>query len=355
MEPDFTRLRQEFIATFPADEIAEIDPLSGQASNRRYYRIYAKSGRQYILMQVPVGDVGKRSEEASASPDPDAELPFLAVGRYLHKVGVPVPAVYFYLEAEGQMLIEDLGDRSLEQVVIGAPSEFTVFYYKKAIETLLDWQRKTAAKAAPDHLAFKRSFTLDLLYWECEHFLEYGIEDFYKTRIPAETRKDVEEEFKRLCQELVALPYCLVHRDFQSRNLHLHDYQIVCIDFQDALMGPFVYDLVALLRDSYVVLAPHELALLKEFYWEGARRNGYASRWGVDKARFERAFHLQTVQRKLKDAGRFQYIHTVKKNSQFLPCRKPSLAYVREALALLPDYARLAERLRPWLGEVHAA
>jgi aminoglycoside/choline kinase family phosphotransferase len=350
MEPDFTRLRQEFVATFPSDEITEIDALSGQASNRRSYRIYAKSGRQYILMQIPVGDAGKRSEEANASSEQQEEPPFLSVGRYLHKVGVPVPAVHFYLETEGQMLIEDLGDRNLEQVVTGAPSEFTVFYYKKAIETLLDWQKKTAAKAAPDHMAFKRSFTFELLYWECEHFLEYGVEDFYKTRISAEIRKDVEEAFKRLCQELVALPYCLVHRDFQSRNLHLYDYQMVCIDFQDALMGPFVYDLVALLRDSYVVLAPSELSLLRDFYWEGIRKSGHVARWGVDKGRFERAFHLQTVQRKLKDAGRFQYIHTVKKNSQFLPCRKPSLAYVREALAFLPDYALLAERLHPWFG-----
>ena len=46
----------------------------------------------------------------------------------------------------------------------------------------------------------------------------------------------------------------LCHRDYHSRNLMLHDGQLYIIDFQDARMGPDTYDLVSLLRDSYVDL-----------------------------------------------------------------------------------------------------
>ena len=47
----------------------------------------------------------------------------------------------------------------------------------------------------------------------------------------------------------------LCHRDYHSRNLMLHEGRLYMIDFQDARMGPDTYDLVSLLRDSYVDLA----------------------------------------------------------------------------------------------------
>ena len=55
-------------------------------------------------------------------------------------------------------------------------------------------------------------------------------------------------------EELAAEPRVLCHRDYHSRNLMLHDEQLYIIDFQDARMGPDTYDLVSLLRDSYVDL-----------------------------------------------------------------------------------------------------
>ena len=57
-----------------------------------------------------------------------------------------------------------------------------------------------------------------------------------------------------IVRELAAEPRVLCHRDYHSRNLMLHDEQLYIIDFQDARMGPDTYDLVSLLRDSYVDL-----------------------------------------------------------------------------------------------------
>ena len=57
-----------------------------------------------------------------------------------------------------------------------------------------------------------------------------------------------------LVEKLAAEPRVLCHRDYHSRNLMLHDGQLYIIDFQDARMGPDTYDLVSLLRDSYVDL-----------------------------------------------------------------------------------------------------
>ncbi len=347
--PNLDRCRQALEAHLPGEEIVEAIPLAGQASLRRYFRLRGKSGRSFVLMQLPNGIASSVSEEISAQGLVAKELPFVAVTRYLERIGVPVPKLYFYLEGEGQILLEDLGDQSLEFLLRKGGEAFYLFYYKQAIALLLDWQEKTLRAPDAANIAFQRKFDFSLLYWECEHFLQYGVEDYFKIKIAPELRAPLEADFRRLCEEIMTLPTLLVHRDFQSRNLHLAGYELKCIDFQDALIGPFIYDLVSLLRDSYVVLSQDCVAALLDFYWQEAQMRGLSLGWGLDKAHFTRAFHLQTLQRKLKDTGRFQYIYTEKKNSDFLPYRVPSLGYVREAFAALPDYQGLKRRLEKWM------
>jgi len=62
-------------------------------------------------------------------------------------------------------------------------------------------------------------------------------------------------------------------------------------------------------------------------------------------------FDLITIQRKLKDAGRFQYINTVKKNPKFLPYISNSLAYVSEALERQKQFEPLTQLLSKYLKE----
>ncbi|MDZ4225090.1 MAG: aminoglycoside phosphotransferase, partial [bacterium] len=69
---------------------------------------------------------------------------------------------------------------------------------------------------------------------------------------------------------------------------------------------------------------------------------------GYDPKKFWRAFHLQTVQRKLKDSGRFVFIDQVKKNPNFLPFIPLSMNYVKQALEQLPEYEKLYELLKKY-------
>jgi aminoglycoside/choline kinase family phosphotransferase len=116
------------------------------------------------------------------------------------------------------------------------------------------------------------------------------------------------------------------------------------IDFQDALLGTAAYDLVALLRDSYVELAPELLEALIAEYVERARV--------ADRASFRRLFDLQTTQRKLKDAGRFAFIDRVKKNPKFLPSIPASLRYVGSALERLPELTPCRRVLARYIPEL---
>jgi aminoglycoside/choline kinase family phosphotransferase len=72
----------------------------------------------------------------------------------------------------------------------------------------------------------------------------------------------------------------------------------------------------------------------------------------IDSGKFVTGFHRITIQRKLKDAGRFQYIHTVKKNANFLPHVPASLEYVKQAFALLPEAKALQEMLAKYVPEL---
>jgi aminoglycoside/choline kinase family phosphotransferase len=128
----------------------------------------------------------------------------------------------------------------------------------------------------------------------------------------------------------------LVHRDFQSRNLMVTSVRdgepsLTLIDFQDALLGSSAYDLVALLRDSYVELPPDEVLAHVAFFIDRCRIE--------DENKFRNLFYLQTAQRKLKDAGRFVFIDRVRGNPGFLRWIPTSLKYARDALAAIPELA----------------
>jgi aminoglycoside/choline kinase family phosphotransferase len=113
----------------------------------------------------------------------------------------------------------------------------------------------------------------------------------------------------------------------------------VWIDFQDALLGPRVYDLVALLHDSYQDL---------DDVFVNARLRDYASAAGMSSeelGELRLQFDRVAVQRKLKDAGRFVFLERVKHNPAFLPYVEPTLRRVARTLHRLapvePDMARL--------------
>jgi aminoglycoside/choline kinase family phosphotransferase len=116
------------------------------------------------------------------------------------------------------------------------------------------------------------------------------------------------------------------------------DGELVVIDFQDALLGPRQYDLVALLRDSYVELdRPFVEQMLKVYVAEFKTKTGES----IALPEFTAFFDLLTVQRKLKDAARFEFIHRVKGNPGFLVSIPASLRYVRTAIVQQPKLAEL--------------
>jgi aminoglycoside/choline kinase family phosphotransferase len=320
-----------------------IERLPGGAGNRIYWRIHDPTGASAVVMELPP-EPGK-SEEVSKDDAP-AELPFLNVHRYLQRLGVRVPRIYLDAHRRGFVVLEDLTDRTLEAALNGGNRHDL---YARAIDRLARLRAHAERDPDPSCIAYGRAFDFDLYQWEFEHFVEYGL--FGRGAKPSEAElRELRSTFSRISQELAAAPRGFTHRDYQSRNIMvLASGEQVVIDFQDALQGPRQYDLVALLRDSYVEL-PRDLIdemlhrYLRELEKEGGPR--------LDEREFVAFFDLLTVQRKLKDAGRFVFIDQVKKNPSFLPHIPSSLRYVKDALARQPQLANVRQILARYVPEL---
>lgn len=321
---------------------ARLIKLRGDASSRSYYRIELEAAaaasagpRSVVAMRLP--EQTSPSDERDGGERP-VELPFVDVQRLLHARGVPVPAIYVDDTPGRVLLLEDLGDETFEQRLLETPADAWSSLYGQAVGLLASMHRACANGAPEESIAFRRRFDRALLRWELDHFREWGLEALHGP-IATDERAALDQSFDAIADELVALPHGFVHRDYQSRNLMwTAGDRLTVIDFQDALLGPAPYDLVALLCDSYVAL-PEALQL--------AMIERYAQAMAMDaraRERFTAGFWRLAVQRKLKDAGRFVFIDRVRGNPDFLRWYPPSLVYVGRALRMLGDTA-LYERL----------
>jgi N-acetylmuramate 1-kinase len=343
---------------------ARLDNLGGHASLRIYWRIhlpetltpprfFPRGETTLMAMVLPQSEQALKSEEGGSSSDPTpTELPFVDVQRYLANIGMPVPAIDHVDMKRGVLFLEDLGDEMFEHAVLAATSPAEISdLYREAIELLVKFQSHSLADlsdGATKSIAWQRAFDAELLRWELDHYREWGLEARQGTELTTEDRQALDDAFDAIVARLVDAPRTLVLRDYQSRNIMRKKGAWIMIDFQDALIGPCVYDLVALLRDSYIVLEPAQVEELVAFYALTGKEAGLP--WCADLEAVRRLFHLQTVQRKLKDAGRFIFIDRVKHNPSFLGYYEPSIGYVRYALAQLPELAelgKLLERIEP--------
>lgn len=322
---------------------APITKLKGDASNRSYYRV-GTAPDSWVLMVMPP-EAAKKSEEASKGDAP-AELPFVNVHRYLTKLGIRVPKILRYDEPAGMMVLEDLTDQTFERAILQGDRRG---WYTKAVELLAHLRARAEREIDPTCLAFTRAFDVELYDWELHHFREWGLEAWSGKKPTTDERSELDAIFQRIAKQLAAAPKGFTHRDYQSRNLMVKDGELIVIDFQDALQGPRQYDLVALLRDSYVELDRPFVEAMLDAYIVAFEKE---TKEKIDAKPFKQFFDLLTVQRKLKDAGRFEFINRVKGNPGFLVSIPASLRYVKAALDVQPELTDLRRICAKYVPEL---
>jgi hypothetical protein len=305
--------------------------LTGDASDRRYFRVLLPDMPSIVLSLY-------------AAPFDFDALSFVNVARLLDQMPVPIPTVLGHADDIGVLALEDLGDVTL-QAHLGAatPAEHAA-RYRQAVALIATLQRRGAELESPAFVPYGIAFDVEKLAWELDFFTKHFIEAYRGVVIAAAAQDELRREFAGLIGELAAEPRVLCHRDYHSRNLMLYHDRLYIIDFQDARMGPDTYDLVSLLRDSYVDLADETIDELIAYFLALKGQTG-------TEAEFRSRFDLMALQRNLKALGTFGYQTTARRNPVYIQYIPRTLRYVRNNLEHLPRFARLRELLAAHVDE----
>ena len=308
-----------------ANRSPRIVPLTGDASDRRYYRILVPEESPFVLALY------------AAAFEID-NMSFVNVARLLDKMPVPIPRVLGHADDIGVLALEDLGDVTL-QAHLGAasPAEHAALY-RQAVALIATLQRRGAELESPDYVPYRIAFDVEKLTWEMDFFTKHFVEAYRGVVIAPAVRDELRLEFASVIEELAGEPRVLCHRDYHSRNLMVHEERLYIIDFQDARMGPDTYDLVSLLCDSYVDL-PEQTVNELIAYFLALKGKAETER------EFRERFDLMALQRNLKALGTFGYQTTARRNPVYIQYIPRTLKYVRDNLERHSRFSRLQDIL----------
>jgi N-acetylmuramate 1-kinase len=334
-QPDGAGVRERIDGYLRRSNLAarspRVVPLTGDASDRRYFRVLLPDAASIVL-------------SLHAAAFEFEKLPFVNVARLLSRMPVPIPAVLGHADDLGVLALEDLGDVTLQAHLGAATPADHAALYRQAVALIATLQRRGAELESPDYLPYTVAFDVEKLTWELDFFIKHFIEAYRGVVIAPAAREELRVQFAVVVAALAAEPRVLCHRDYHSRNLMLHDSQLYIIDFQDARMGPDTYDLASLLRDSYVDLPEPTVSELLAYFLALKGQSG-------DQSAFRRRFDIMALQRNLKALGTFGYQTTARRNPVYIQYIPRTLRYVRDNLTNLPELARTRELLATHVEE----
>jgi len=310
---------------------AALQPVSGDASFRRYFR--ASDGRQSVIA-------------VDAPPNAEPLRPFVQIAEAYAAQGINVPEVFAFDEAKGFMLLSDLGSTLLLSKL---SEQNATLYYQQAIKILPDIMRVTRVNDQPlpayDEALLRREMALCSEWLFDQHL---GI-----TLTPAEQQL-WQRTTDYLCQQALQQPQVGVHRDYHSRNLMVcDDGRLGVIDFQDAVRGPITYDLVSLVRDCYVAWPAARVTEWITFAYDELRRTEQLAAT-VSLAEFTQWADCMGAQRHLKAAGIFARLYHRDGKDGYLNDIPRTLNYIVTVARANPPLAEfgtwLAQRVIPALA-----
>ena len=319
-----------------AGDKSRVVPLTGDASDRKYFRIIPVDGPSIVLA-------------LHAGAIEFASLPFANVGGLLQQIPLPVPGILGHSDELGIVALQDLGDVTL-QAHLGAasPSEHAALY-RQAVALIEQLQRRGGELESDAFVPYRIAFDVEKLTWELDFFAKHFVEGYRGSAFTAAERTALVVEWGAIVDELASEPRVLCHRDYHSRNLMLSEGSLYIIDFQDARMGPDTYDLASLLRDSYVDIADRELDELIAYFLALKTRDGAPAEADDE---FRRRFDLMALQRNLKALGTFGYQTITRRNTVYIQYIPRTLRYAKTNLEKYPRFARLREILANHLEEL---
>ena len=299
-----------------------LELIAGDASDRKFFRLVNNQQGNAICMQFPKWEGGYGGDPIS----------WIGMHNALNKIGLPIPQILEVDETNSCIWTEDLGNDFLNSVLneeildINNPKcKVAVDYYKNALLLLIKAQYP---EVILDYPASNRFFDFEKLYYEMNFFITHFLNALLNLGIE-ENKKNwlgIFDDFKLLCKKLDSYDRVLCHRDYHVRNIMIKNKKLYWIDFQDARMGPHSYDVVSLVRDSYVQITWETREQLFSFYLDAL--NSKRESLNLKSISFS-DFHLESLlmglQRNIKALGSFGYLATKKSKPDYLKYIRPTL------------------------------
>ena len=290
---------------------------SADASFRRYLRVDTQAGASLIVMDAP--------------PDKENCEPFVKVAKLMQLAGLKAPEVLAWHEAQGFMLLTDLGDQTMMSAIDVKNPQANHALYMQAVDALIAWQLSSQPGVLPP-------YDEALLNRELSLFPDWYLAQHRQIDVQGKMRNTLDSTFKMLVARNLASPSVFVHRDFMPRNLMMptgSDAALGVLDFQDAVFGPVTYDVASLMRDAFLTWEEDFVLDVTIRYWEKARKAGLLEfeDWHQDFGVFYRAVEWMGLQRHLKVAGIFARLTLRDGKEKYLADAPRFMAYIRSTAA----------------------
>ncbi|MCX7868596.1 MAG: phosphotransferase [Terrimicrobiaceae bacterium] len=312
---------------WPSPGAAEfsVEPIEKGGSDRRFYRIEAGEAGSLIAV--------------SYSHHREENRHYVDIAVFLAECGVRVPKIYHHDPERGLIFMEDLGERDLWHWREAPWDERRPLYFS-ALGEMARLHGPATRRFSKSGPRLEKEFNEQLYLWEQNYFLEnclcgvFGLGE-------AEARALAGGEFFReAAARLAGHPRTLVHRDFQSQNVLIHQGRACLIDFQGLRPGLPLYDLASLIYDPYVELAAHQKAELAAEYRRLAAAEGVPT---FDN--FEETLTLCAMQRLMQAMGAYGFLGLRLGKTGFLASVRPAGRALSDVLRRLDAPPALSEFL----------
>lgn len=277
------------------------------------------AGKTYVVMEnFPANE--NLAKENSA---------YLMINKHLFKKGLPLPEIYRFDLAHGWFIIEDMGDKSLQDYALNNNERMAL--YEKTIDILFQLQIEGARDFNTEWCYQTKIYDKSVMRRnESDYFRDSFLSSYLGMRMDW---SELDGQFDYLSSKASGADnQFLLHRDFQSRNIMVNKNQPGILDWQAARLGPLSYDLASILIDPYVSLSDKEKRHLYLQYL--SLMKGHKPAWIEP---FETYFPYLAIQRNLQILGAFSFLSKIQGKTYFADYIAPALISLCRLLDELSD------------------
>jgi aminoglycoside/choline kinase family phosphotransferase len=324
IKPEVQKQLKHLFEEWSDENIIEIIPIAISGSNRKYYRIEGSTKKA-------IGVFNDNKQENHA---------FFSFTNVFIKAGLSVPELYNYDKDETTYLLQDLGDQTLFDLLLNNKEKDSteIFnHYKNSLKELIQFQllgkeRINFNDCYPRDIMDKQSFLWDLNYFKY-YFLKPQNINFDEQKL--------EDDFHRLIRILQEADHnYFLFRDFQARNIMIHEGKPFFIDYQGGRKGALQYDVASLLYQVKANLSSEDRKELLSYYCDELE-----SAAGISKQNFITHFYPYVFIRLIQVMGAYGFRGLIEKKSHFIE----SIPFAIKTLkSLIPSFYFLDE-----LPELH--